>query len=79
MSHSIALSAIFPGFGRKTADRWRRWPALWRQWRQRVRDRQSLTLLGEHERGRLAADIGVSRADFTAALSRPPWRDRRVR
>ena len=79
MSHSIALAAIFPGFGRDTADRWRRWPALWRQWSQRVCDRQSLMLLGEHERGRLAADIGVSRADLNAALSRPPWRDRRVR
>lgn len=78
MSHSIALTAIFPGVGRDAADCWRRWPALWRQWRQRVGDRQSLALLGEHERSRLAADIGVSRAELNAALSRPPWRDQRA-
>jgi len=83
IQRSTALVAIGPGIGRGTAD-WLhdvavRSLAAWRQWRQNLRDRRCLALLGRHECRRLAADIGVTPAELTAALSRPPWRDRRAR
>ncbi|HYM72238.1 MAG TPA: hypothetical protein VET89_04605 [Stellaceae bacterium] len=79
MSRPTALTMMLPCLGWTASGRQGRWLALWRQWRQRVRDAHAAALLSPRELDRLAADIGVSPAALKSELSWPLWRCRRKR
>ena len=63
----VLTQSITPKFGRLSL---RRIPELMRVWQQRTRSRQQLAALDDHQ----LSDIGISRSERMAELSKPFWR-----